>query len=190
MTSKEWGLYWLSYIPSDREGNWNTAGLSLSSPRFLSNRWGPPQEKRTNTRWGEVSPSGLLRALMGITHKPNYNYQTDFLDEIRRMKSNKGIYQVELRDLPDLVTFADPADPNSVMVVDAGHLDATLGPGVAWQSITIQIVDEPVTRGLSEKLPWLKSMKNDAVLDGGCCEVYAKTNLSNKLQRHSFVFPY
>ena len=30
-------------IPSDREGHWNPAGLSLKSPRFLSNRWGPPQ---------------------------------------------------------------------------------------------------------------------------------------------------
>ena len=29
-------------IPSDREGHWNPAGLSLKSPRFLSNRWGPP----------------------------------------------------------------------------------------------------------------------------------------------------
>src|SRR5208282_3292834 len=30
-------------IPSDREGRWNPAGLSLKSPRFLSNQWGPPQ---------------------------------------------------------------------------------------------------------------------------------------------------
>jgi hypothetical protein len=29
-------------IPSDREGHWNPAGLSLKSPQFLSNRWGPP----------------------------------------------------------------------------------------------------------------------------------------------------
>jgi len=145
---------------------------------------------RTNTRWGEESPSGVLRYLMGISHKPNYNYQTDFLDEIRRMKSNKGIYQVEPRDLPDIVTFADVADPNSVMVVDVEHLDATLGPGVAWQSITIQIVDEPVTKGILEKLPWLKPMKNDAHLDGDCCDWVAKRNLSNKLQQHSFVFPY
>ena len=126
---------------------------------------------------------------MGITHKPNYNYQTDFLDEIRRMTSNKTIYQVETKDLPDLVTFADVADPNSVMAVDAEHLEATLGPGVAWQSITIQIVDEPVTRGIHEKLPWLKPMRNDAQLDGDCCNVYAKQNLSNKLQKHNFVAP-
>jgi hypothetical protein len=154
--------------------------------------WRPVElrRSRTNTRWGEESPSGLLRALMGITHKPNYNYQTDFLDEIRRMKSNKGIYNVEPRDLPDLVTFSDVADPNSVMVVDAEHLDTTLGPDVAWQSITIQIVDEPVTRGIQEKLPWLKPMKNDAHLDGDCCDVYAKHNLSNKLQQHNFRDPY
>jgi hypothetical protein len=33
-------------IPSDREGHWNPAGLSLKSPRFLSNRWGPPHRAR------------------------------------------------------------------------------------------------------------------------------------------------
>ncbi len=35
-------LYSQSDILSDREGHWNTAGLSLKSPRLLSNRWGPP----------------------------------------------------------------------------------------------------------------------------------------------------
>ena len=29
-------------FPSDREGAGNAVGLSLKSPRFLSNRWGPP----------------------------------------------------------------------------------------------------------------------------------------------------
>ena len=42
LTQVEYGLYYPSDIPPDREGNWNAAGLSLRSPRFLSNRWGPP----------------------------------------------------------------------------------------------------------------------------------------------------
>ena len=50
LTQVEYGLYYPSDIPSDREGNWNAAGLSLRSPRFLSNRWGPPQ------RDGKTSP--------------------------------------------------------------------------------------------------------------------------------------
>jgi hypothetical protein len=186
------GSFWRNGVADHVNGEALFLDLGTGRRPIVALIWRPVELRirRTNTRWGEESPSGVLRALMGITHKPNYNYQTDFLDEIRRMKSNKSIYQVETRDLPDLVTFADTADPNSVMAVDAGHLEATLGPGVAWQSITIQIVDEPVTRGLLEKLPWLKSMKNDAHLDGDCCDVYAKRNLSNKLQQHNFRFPY
>ena len=50
-TTAKKGIDWLigsfilldSWFPSDREGRWNPVGLSLKSPRFLSNQWGPPQ---------------------------------------------------------------------------------------------------------------------------------------------------
>jgi len=185
------GSFWKTGVADHANGEALYLDLGPGRRPIVALIWRPVELRRwrTNTRWGEVSPSGLLRALMGITHKPDYNYQTDFLDEIRRMKSNKGIYQVAPKDLPDLVTFADVADPNSVMVVDGEHLDATLGPGVAWQAITIQIVDEPVTRGLPEKLPWLKSGKNDPRLHEDWSVPYETSNLANKLQRHNFVAP-
>jgi hypothetical protein len=59
LTQVEYGLYYPSDIPSDREGNWNAAGLSLRSPRFLSNRWGPPH----NTGVGQLF-HGRLRRLV------------------------------------------------------------------------------------------------------------------------------
>jgi hypothetical protein len=46
-------------IPSDREGHWNPAGLSLKSPRFLSNRWGPPHTSAI-TFW----PPALMAKLL------------------------------------------------------------------------------------------------------------------------------
>src|SRR5271165_3563866 len=50
-----------SIIPSDREGHWNPARLSLKSPRFLSNRWGPPHHQcrgmdRDQTILAELGP--------------------------------------------------------------------------------------------------------------------------------------
>ncbi len=153
--------------------------------------WRPTElrERRTNTRWGEVSPSGLLISLMGLTHKPDFDYQKDLINERRRMKSVKSVFEVIPEDLPDLVTFANVADPNSVMVVDAEHLDATLGPGVRWQSITIQIVDESVTRGLEKHLPWLKLVHGVENINGTPIQQYAPNQLANNLQRYNFIFP-
>lgn len=57
--------------------------------------------------------------------------------------------------LPDLVTFADVNDPQSIILVDPDNLKATLGPGVSWRSITIQTTDEPLTMGIEKHLPWV-----------------------------------
>jgi hypothetical protein len=59
-------------------------------------------------------------------------------------------------DLPDLVTFADVNNPKSLMLVDPNNLGATLGQGVSWRSITLQVTDEPLTKGIDEHLPWIR----------------------------------
>ena len=60
-------------------------------------------------------------------------------------------------DLPDLVTFADVNDPKSVMLVDPNNLNATLGPGVSWRSMTLEATDEPLSQGIDEHLPWVRA---------------------------------
>jgi transposase len=47
-------------IPSDREGRWNTVGLSLKSPRFLSNRWGPPHTSDAGEGWSDSQIAAAL----------------------------------------------------------------------------------------------------------------------------------
>jgi hypothetical protein len=59
-------------------------------------------------------------------------------------------------DLPDLVTFGDVNNPKSVMLVDPNNLGATLGQGVSWRSMTLQVTDEPLTKGIDEHLPWVR----------------------------------
>jgi hypothetical protein len=51
---------------------------------------------------------------------------------------------------PLLVTFADIDDPKTVRRVDPDDLAASFGPGVALQSITLEITDEKVTEGRIE----------------------------------------
>ncbi len=62
---------------------------------------------------------------------------------------------------PLLVTFDDINDPKTVKKVDPDNLAATFGPGYRLKRITIEITDEPVTRGKVEKvLGWWKHVDN------------------------------
>jgi len=54
---------------------------------------------------------------------------------------------------PMLVRFADPDDPKSVAQVDPEDLEASFGAGVKLHRMTVEITDEPVTTGLSARLP-------------------------------------
>ncbi|MCP4097481.1 MAG: hypothetical protein GY748_14685 [Planctomycetaceae bacterium] len=64
------------------------------------------------------------------------------------------------RYFPLLVTFTDINDPASVKKIDPDDLAASFGPGYSLKSITLEITDEPVTKGAVEKvLGWLGKIK-------------------------------
>ncbi len=68
----------------------------------------------------------------------------------------RGEVALPRRLYPLLVTFDDINDPKTVRRVDPDDLAATFGFGYRLKSITIEITDEPVTRGKVEKvLGWL-----------------------------------
>jgi len=71
---------------------------------------------------------------------------------------------------PVFVTFADTADPKSARRVDPSDLEAVFGKGYRLRGLSLDIVangfwpidfggalGEPVTRGIEQKLPWLKT---------------------------------
>jgi hypothetical protein len=65
------------------------------------------------------------------------------------------------------VTFADINVPKSVIEVDPNDLEATLGPSITWNEITLESTDEPVTTGIVRKLPWLPAyFEKNKNLDG------------------------
>src|SRR5262249_22234800 len=66
----------------------------------------------------------------------------------------RGARQITPDDLPDLVTFADIDDPKTVIEVNPNNLQATLGPGVSWNEITLESTSESITTGIRTKLPW------------------------------------
>ena len=66
-----------------------------------------------------------------------------------------GPAEVAPEDYPMLVTFAEEDEPASVALVQPGNLSATFGRGVRLRGITVELTDDPVRRGIKERLGWL-----------------------------------
>ena len=91
----------------------------------------------------------------------------DFMNDVPRIAKMRGAHRIAPENLPDLVTFADINDPKTVIEVDPNDLQATLGQGVTWSEITLESTDEPITRGLRAKLPWIEPyFQQNLRLDG------------------------
>lgn len=71
----------------------------------------------------------------------------DYMDDMPRLARMRGPRQITPADLPDLVTFADVNDPNSVIEVDPSNLQGTLGSNINWNEITLESTNEPITSG-------------------------------------------
>jgi hypothetical protein len=136
-----------------------------------------------NMPWGnETGPSDdLLSRFYGPI---GFN-----LGEVARVSRMRGAHSITSNDLPVLVTFANVDAPASVTIVDPNELEATLGAGVSWNEITLQITDEPITTGIVQKLPWLVHYYDKNLrLDGDNVIWTKKKEISNKLGWECFVF--
>ena len=91
--------------------------------------------------------------------------------QFRDMKKTTAMSAVPVpaENAPVLVTFKDVNDPASMRRLTADSAQALLGPGVKVRSMMVSTVangfwpldiggalGEPVTRGIEQKLPWLK----------------------------------
>jgi len=109
----------------------------------------------------------------------------NFMDDVSRIAQRRGPRKISASDLPDLVTFVDINDPNSVLEVDPNDLQATLGPGITWNEITLESTNEPITTGIRTKLPWLPAyFDKNLRLDGS--NHGAKNELANILSWPDF----
>lgn len=133
--------------------------------------------------WTPESGPGVALLMQLYGEKPSQ----DFMDDLPRLAGKRGALKLSPDDLPDLVTFADINDPNSVMEVDPNNLPATLGPGISWNEITIELVNDPIASGIEQKLPWIPYY-SCTMLDGARYHDYGKKTLANSLSTADFSF--
>jgi hypothetical protein len=105
----------------------------------------------------------------------------DLMNDASRIARLRGPRSINPGDLPDLVTFADINNPGSVVEVDPYNLQATLGPDISWNEITLEITNDWLTTGIKRKLPWIDAYY-DKMLDGRRFHYFDKTkSLANDL---------
>ena len=107
----------------------------------------------------------------------------DVMDTLAQIARKRGRRTIAANELPDLVTFANVNDPDTVTEIDPNDLQATLGPGVNWSEITLEVTDEPITKGIEEKLPWIPYY-SCFMLDGA--RYKDKNTLANSLSTADF----
>jgi hypothetical protein len=82
------------------------------------------------------------------------------------MQGLRAVGPVPRKYFPRLVAFMDIENPKSVVKIDPGNLSVAFGAGYDLKSITLETTDEPVTKGLVERvLSWVTQLKNKQ-LDG------------------------
>jgi hypothetical protein len=125
----------------------------------------------------------LLERLYGL----KYAYPMTLLGYVSQIARMRGAHEISPNDLPNLVTFADINDPKTVMEIDPNDLQATLGAGVSWNKITFEITDEPITKAIVRKLPWIPAHQS-GMLDGEKYQrIGAGATLANTLSTADFL---
>ncbi|NBW76085.1 MAG: hypothetical protein EBR34_09815 [Sphingomonadaceae bacterium] len=90
---------------------------------------------------------------------PLFNY--DYVESAERIAGGDGIRSQALVDpsnYPLMVTFRNLEEPASIVRLAADNLAQEFGPGVHLKRVLVELTEEPVTRGIEQKLPWLPAV--------------------------------
>lgn len=85
-------------------------------------------------------------------------FHNDIVESAGRLSQRSGVRtQAEIArgDFPLLVAFRDTADPTSIAKVDPDDLALHFGAGVRLKRIWVELVGDPVTSGIENRLRWL-----------------------------------
>ena len=74
-------------------------------------------------------------------------------DALQALASKSGRVGVPHRGIPSFVFFSDPKIPSTAKLVLDEDFPQVLGPGVRLRSVSLQLTNEPITRGVIQKIP-------------------------------------
>lgn len=136
----------------------------------------------------QLAPKKYLFALLKVnpeTVTVLFPPRQDYLEALDQIDSLRGKPRIVPRKLyPDFVTFDDIDDPITIRRVNPDDLAAIFGVGFSLLSMSLEITDEPVTRGEVEKvLPAMffqrwSAFFREAGRQGGIDHPFYKTLLS------------
>jgi hypothetical protein len=100
--------------------------------------------------------------LRGYDAAPSAGSVHDKTFEILRTAT--GAIEVPRDRFPKIAAFRDEKDPASVYEVDPDDFAAAFGPGAAFKSLTLELVDAPMTEAIEARLPWIKAGSVERVI--------------------------
>lgn len=71
---------------------------------------------------------------------------------LQALASKSGRVQVPPRGLPSFVVFSDPRVPSSARLVFDKEFPNVFGPGVRLRGVSLELTNEPITRGAVERV--------------------------------------
>lgn len=77
----------------------------------------------------------------------------------RQMQSMSGRRDLPLGLVPTLVTFGDVDDPKTARIIRPDEFEKVYGPGYHFKRAWIEMTDDPITRNIYTRLPWLDGFK-------------------------------
>ncbi|PQA88581.1 hypothetical protein CW354_09875 [Marinicaulis flavus] len=73
-----------------------------------------------------------------------------------KLQAASGVIDVPRKQYPKIAAFKDETDPATVYEVDPDDFADAFGPGVELTGLTLELVDEPMTEKIAQRLAWLE----------------------------------
>jgi hypothetical protein len=110
----------------------------------------PPKSSLAQVyEYGILSTFGIKNGIGSLT-------DADFA-KLRDASGRKPFRLYGTTRLPVLISFTDESDPKTIFEIQPSEVGRYLS-GVRFLSLYIEVTDEPVTRNLRARLPWLNSV--------------------------------
>ncbi|WP_195909452.1 hypothetical protein [Rhizobium tubonense] len=84
------------------------------------------------------------------------------LAKLNNAKGRQPFHLYKTSRLPAFVSFADESNPKTIYEIDPSELGRYF-PGVKFTGLDIEITNDPITKKLRDRLPWLRTARDPKI---------------------------